>query len=100
MAAENARTHLIVEAAIVVVAVVGVWAIIYGPFLATCCAAADVAVLGVLWSASQIGGFLIGGVKDPGRGVVLVGLIVEALVVWAFCRWAAWRLRRGKEDDI
>ena len=100
MAAKNARNRLIAEAAIVVVAVVGIWAIIYGPLLETCCGAADIAVVVVLWSASQIGGFLTGDVRDPGRVTVLIGLIIEALGVWAICRWAVWKLRKRKKDDV
>jgi hypothetical protein len=100
VAAPNIRNRLVAEAAIVVVVVFGVWAFLYGPFLYACCGAADLVIIGVLWSASQIGGFLIGNVKDPGRDAVLVGLIIEALGIWALCRWGMWTLRRKRRDDV
>ena len=90
------RNRLIVEAAVIVLVVVVAWAFIYSSLLEACCGFADFAVIVVLWSASQIGALLIGGAKDPGRGAVLLGLIIEALAVWAFCRWA-WSLRKRKQ---
>ena len=89
------RNRLIVEAAVIVLVVVVAWAFIYSSLLEACCGFADFAVIVVLWSASQIGGLLTG-TKDLGRGAVLLGLIIEALAVWASCRWA-WSLRKGKQ---
>lgn len=93
VASGTARNRLAIEAAIIVVAVVGVWAILYGPFLETCCGAADLAVFAVLWSAAQIGGLLTGATRDPGPGAVLIGLVIEALVAWALARWVVSKLR-------
>ena len=74
------------EAAVVLAVAIGSWAFLYSPLLPECCGGADMAILGVLWSASVIGGLLTGGGSNPGRGAVLVGLIIEALAVWAIVR--------------
>jgi hypothetical protein len=93
--AENARNRLVAEAAVIIVVVVAAWAIIYGPLLETCCGAVDLVVVALLWSASQVGGLVTGATKDPGRGAVLIGLIIEALAIWALCRWVWSRRKKG-----
>ena len=93
-----ARNRLLIEAAIVIAVVVGIWAIVYSPLLGNCCGAADIVVIGVLWSASRVGGFLTGDLRDPGRGAVVLGLIIEALVAWALFRWGVRRLGKGKKN--
>ena len=87
------RRRLIIEAALVVAAVVAIWAVLYGSLLETCCGAADLPLIIVLLSASQVGGFLTGNLRDPGPAAVLIGLIIEALIAWALCRWLAQKLK-------
>lgn len=84
--------RLLIEAVAIVAIVTAAWGFIYGPFLETCCGFADVVVLGILWSASVVGGFLTGSGANPGRGAVLLGLIIEALTVWAIIRARARKM--------
>ena len=94
MTARSANRRLVIEAVAVVALVIAAWGFVYGPFLETCCGIADGVVIGILWSASVIGGFLTASGNNPGRGAVLVGLIIEALALWAIGRAVAMAIRR------
>ena len=76
------------------------WGFLYGPFLESCCGSADMVIIGVLWSASLVGGFLTASGNEPGRGAILLGLIIEALAVWAIFRAAIVAIRRKSKDDV
>ena len=91
--------RLLIEAAAVAALAAAAWGFIYGPFLETCCGSADIVVIGVLWSASLVGGFLTASGSNPGRGAVLLGLIIEAMTVWAIFRAVTAAIRRKGKDD-
>jgi hypothetical protein len=99
MTARIANRRLLIEAAAVTALAAAAWGFLYGPFLETCCGNADVVTIGVLWSASLVGGFLTGSGNNPGRGAVLLGLIIEALTVWAIFRAATMAIRRGERRN-
>jgi len=80
------KQRLIVEAIVVVAVTIAIWGFLYAPFLETCCGAADGVIIAILWSASLVGGFLTASGNNPGRGAVLVGLIIEALALWSISR--------------
>ena len=100
MAARIAKRRLLIEAVGVAALAAAAWGFIYGPFLETCCGSADIVIIGVLWSASLVGGFFTASSSNPGRGAVLLGLIIEALTVWAIFRVATVAIRRKGEDDV
>ena len=100
MAARISNRRLLIEAVAVAAFAAAAWGFIYGPFLETCCGSADIAIVGVLWSASLVGGFLTASGSNPGRGAVLLGLIIEALTVWAILRAVAVATRRKGKDDV
>ncbi len=88
------RRRLALEALAVTLGATAAWAVIYGPWIDSCCGVFDEAVLFVLLASAFIGGLLTGTTSDPGRAAVLVGFIVEALVAWAIVRLAMRYLNR------
>ena len=100
MATRDLNRRLLIEAVVVVVLAVAAWGFVYGPFLESCCGSADVVIIGVLLSASLVGGFLTASSSNPGPDAVLLGLIIEALVVWAICRAAIVAIARRGKDDV
>jgi hypothetical protein len=85
------KKRLAVEALAIVAAMTALWAVIYGPW-ETAPSAVEEALLYLVLLAAFIGGVLTGS-GDPGRGSVLAGLIVLALVPWLLVR-IALRIRK------
>jgi len=88
------RKRLAMEALAIVAATIGLWAVIYAPWEKAPSLAVEEALLYLVLLAGFIGGILTGS-ADPGRGSVLAGLIVLALVPWLLVR-IALRIRDRK----
>jgi hypothetical protein len=79
------KKRLAIEAIAIVAAMTALWAIIYGPWETAPGLVVEEALLYLILVAGFIGGVLTGS-ADPGRGSVLTGLIVLALVPWLLVR--------------
>jgi FtsH-binding integral membrane protein len=88
----NMKKRLAVEALAIVAAMSTAWALIYAPWEKAPSLAVEEALLYLILVAGFIGGILTGS-ADPGRGSVLAGLIVLALVPWLLVR-IALRIRK------
>jgi hypothetical protein len=86
------KKRLAIEALAIVAAMIALWAVIYGPWETAPSLAVEEALLYLVLLAGFIGGVLTGS-ADPGRGSVLAGLIVLALVPWLLVR-IALRIRK------
>lgn len=86
------KKRLAIEALAIVAAMTALWAVIYAPWETAPGLAVEEAVLYLVLVAGFIGGILTG-TTDPGRGSVLAGLIVLALVPWLLVR-IAMRIRK------
>jgi hypothetical protein len=86
------KKRLAIEALVIVAAMTGLWAVIYAPWEKAPGLAVEEALLYLVLLAGFIGGVLTGN-ADPGRGSVLAGLIVLALVPWLLVR-IALRIRK------
>jgi len=83
----NMKRRLAIEALAIVAAMTALWAIIYGPWETAPGLVVEEALLYLILVAGIIGGILTGS-ADPGRGSVLAGLIMLALVPWLLVRIA------------
>ena len=81
------KKRLAIEALVIVATMTALWAVIYFPWETAPALAVEEAILYLVLLAGFIGGVLTGS-ADPGRGSVLAGLIVLALVLWLFVRIA------------
>jgi len=81
------KKRLAMEALAIVAATIGLWAVIYAPWEKAPSLAVEEALLYLVLLAGFIGGILTGS-PDPGRGSVLAGLIVLALLPWLLVRIA------------
>jgi hypothetical protein len=84
--------RLAIEALAIVASMTALWAVIYAPWEKAPSLAVEEALLYLVLLAGFIGGVLTGS-ADPGRGSVLAGLIVLALVPWLVVR-IALRIRK------
>jgi hypothetical protein len=81
------RRRLVIEALVIVVAVTALWELIYAPWETAPGPAVEEALLFLVLLAGYLGGILTAS-ADPGRGAVLAGLIVLALLPWLLVRIA------------
>lgn len=88
----NMKKRLAIEALAIVAAMAALWALIYAPWETAPPPAVEEALLYLILLAGFIGGVITGS-ADPGRGSVLAGLIVLALVPWLLVR-IALRIRK------
>jgi hypothetical protein len=86
------KKRIAIEAVVIVASMTALWAVIYGPWETAPSPAVEEALLYLILVAGFIGGVLTGS-ADPGRGSVLAGLIVLALVPWLLVR-IALRIRK------
>ena len=81
------KKRLAIEALAIVATTAALWAVIYAPWEKAPGPAVEEGLLYLVLLAGFIGGVLTGS-ADPGRGSVLAGLIVLALVPWLLVRIA------------
>lgn len=84
--------RLLPEALLVALAAAAFWLFLYNPRIGDCCGPLDEPILWVVLSSFLLGSAFVGAGHD--RIAVLIGIVIEALAVWAIVRAIAWAVKR------